>query len=285
MGWVKEALARLEVRASKSRGQNFLQSSHEAERLVKQIGIKSSDTVLEIGPGLGALTGHLLDSALNVYCIEIEESFIGYLDKRFVDQEKKPKFILSDFRDVQLVELKFDPISELKIVSNLPYVFSTDAILWLIKNRTFFKKCSLLVQKEFAERIAAVPNTKAIGSISIHAQFFFDIELGIEIQGGAFYPSTEVSSRQIHLLPKKTLPNLSSPISFFEKTVRASFAMRRKKLANCIAQAFPSLGKAQIEDLLIAIGLSPLIRAENLTVENFCSLSDKLFDLDKAVGD
>ena len=272
MSKVKQLLSELSVRPSKGKGQNFLLSSHDAERLVCSCGISTNDTVLEIGPGLGALTEFINQKANKIICIEIENGFSDFIRNTYPNIE----VINSDFRDIILSNIFNDKIV---LISNLPYVFSSEAIIWLVQNRALIKSASLLVQREFAERIAAAPGTKEYGSITVHTQYYYDIDLGAKISGDAFYPKANVPSQQIHLKPKSNLTKLDAPDEFFEKVVRASFSMRRKKIVNCLISRFENLTKDSVENILSDMCLKLDTRAECLTVDEFCYLANRIYSL------
>lgn len=269
---VKKVLESVGVRPSKQRGQNFLHEKMYCDLLVSSSGISNSDWIIEIGPGLGALTKRIYDKSKSLTCIEIEQSFIAHLHKE-VGADIEVYNI--DFRKFDLSACVSERNQVPKIISNLPYVFSTDAILWLIAHRSCFSQASLLVQKEFAERIASTHGSKSYGSISVHAQFYFDISLGVEVPGTAFHPTTKVPSQQLCIFPKKNSFNLKCAEVFFEKVVRASFSMRRKTLINCISQKL-GLEKAHIEKVLADLQIQPNARAEDLSIQSFCDIADAL---------
>ncbi len=274
MSLLKSTLASLNVKPSKGRGQNFLESRHDAERLVPRKIIAEDKIILEIGPGLGALTEILVEKDKKIYCIEIEEQFVRYLSNKFFKAQNKLTFINEDFRTVDLESYFAD--SKINILSNLPYVFSTEAILWLIKYRKNIASASLLVQKEFAERLASKEGCKAYGSISVHSQFYFDIELGVEVPGTAFFPQAGVPSQQIILNEKINKYALKCSGDFFERVVRASFSMRRKRIANCLKAKFPLIEKHKIDEAIAKTNLSNTARAEELSVDQFCRLAENV---------
>jgi len=274
MSSLKSTLASLNVKPSKGRGQNFLESRHDAERLVPIEILTDDNTILEIVPGLCALTEILIEKNKKICCVEIEDQFVRYLSNKFFNAKEKLDFINADFRTINLSE-QFGE-ERLNILSNLPYVFSTEAILWLIENRKNVESASLLVQKEFAERLASEEGCKAYGSISVHSQFYFDIELGVEVPGTAFFPAAGVPSQQIILKHKVKNYSLSCEEDFFERVVRASFSMRRKRLANCLKSKFPQIEKEKIDQTIEKLNLSSTVRAEELSVAQFCKLADGL---------
>jgi 16S rRNA (adenine1518-N6/adenine1519-N6)-dimethyltransferase len=253
MGWIKDALLELEIRPSKQRGQNFLSSIQDAKTLVREAGLTKGDHVIEVGPGLGAMTQALLEEGVRVDAVEIEPRFVEYLTQKFRDRQYQFTAHLTDFR-------VFDPSllssSSLALVSNVPYVFSTEMLLWMIRYRDYIKKGSLLLQKEFAERVGAPSGSRTYGSLSVFVQLFYSVRLGVQLPGDAFHPKAEVASQQLHLLATDTYFNQVDDIDYFEKVVRASFSMRRKMLLNCLLMKEIISSRNEGENLLSRVGIS-----------------------------
>jgi 16S rRNA (adenine1518-N6/adenine1519-N6)-dimethyltransferase len=159
------------------------------------------------------------------------------------------------------------------VYGNIPYVFSSEIVFHLIANRKHVKQAVMMVQKEFAERLAAPTSTRAYGSISVSAQLFADIELGMIVPGDAFHPPTEVQSRVMKLTflesPRAHVPDYE----FFQVVVRAAFSQRRKKLINSLMSQ-GRWTKDQILRALEVAGISPDVRAETLSVEAFARLTE-----------
>jgi 16S rRNA (adenine1518-N6/adenine1519-N6)-dimethyltransferase len=263
-GREKDTLRDLNVRPSKERGQNFL-IRPEVPIAIAEFGQVPPDAhVVEIGPGTGALTEHLAHFK-NLTLIEIESNFCAHLAEKY----PHATILNADVRGVDLATLG----GELYVFGNIPYVFSSEIVFHLIAHRRSVKQAVMMVQKEFAERLAAPTCTRAYGSISVSAQLFADIELGMIVSGDSFHPPTEVQSRVMKMkfreTPRANVPNYE----FFQVVVRASFAQRRKKLINSLLSQgrWP---KEQILGALVVAGISPDVRAETLSVEGFASLTD-----------
>jgi len=270
MGNISSVLKELNISPSKARGQNFLNSA-DATRLIESSNLSPNLPVVEIGPGLGVMTEVLLRRGFQVYAVEIEQKFVDHLKKIFSSFGERCRIIKSDFRELNLLSICSN---KCQVVSNVPYVFSSEMILWLLENREHISKSSLLLQREFSERIAGVPKTKQYGSLSIHVQAFAEVSMGLVLQGSVFHPPATVESRQLFL---KFYEN-NSPFEIadersLEKVVRASFAMRRKKLSTCLEKAGLVSSKSQAEEILLGMNFTLNVRAEELSVGDFVNLT------------
>jgi len=272
MAWVKDELLKLGIRPSKQRGQNFLSSIQDARLLVREAGVLKGQRVIEIGPGLGTLTQALLEAGAIVEAVEIENRFVDFLNKKFESFKDQFSVTICDFRDYDIA--KSDQIA--KVVSNVPYVLSTEAVMWIIRHRKIVSDASILVQREFAERVSANSGCKSYGSLSVYVQIFAKARLGVFVPGNSFYPSAEVVSQQLHLSFPSPYFDTIDDIVFFEEVLRASFATRRKMLINCLhAKNFIS-SKTEGQDILKTLGLNEKARAEDLAISEFISLAKNL---------
>ena len=260
----KDTLRDLNVRPTKERGQNFLIRPEIPQAIVEFGDVPPDAQVVEIGPGTGALTEYLAGFK-NLTLIEIEPNFCQHLATKYPDA----KIINADVRTVDLSTIG----SDLYVFGNIPYVFSSEIVFHLIRCRTQVKQAVMMVQKEFAERIGASPCTRAYGSITVSAQLFADIELGLIVPGDAFHPPTEVQSRVMKLTFRET-PRAEVPdYEFFQIVVRAAFSQRRKKLPNSLMSQ-GRWTKERVLEALAKAGISPDVRAETLSVETFAALTD-----------
>ncbi len=273
MGNINNILRSINITPSKSKGQNFLNLA-DATRLIDSSNLNKEIPVLEIGPGLGVMTEVLLRRGFNVSAVEVESKFVEYLRREYLSFGDSFKVIHSDFREVKLAEFGG---TQWQVVSNVPYVFSSELLLWLLENRINVSKSSLLLQREFSERIAGVPATKQYGSLSVHVQAFGEVSLGLILEGSVFFPPATVQSRQLHLnFYTDNSPYGEIDEDFMERVVRASFAMRRKKLTSCLEKAGLVDSKAVAEELLVKMNYTASVRAEELSVADFVTLSKVL---------
>lgn len=263
---VKDKLTALGVTPSKGRGQHFLINEEVLNKIIEFGSPAKGEKLVEIGPGLGALTERLLEIG-DVTGIEIEDEFAEALKERY----KNLTVLHNDVREVDFKEIG----ESLTVFGNLPYSFSSDIVLALLEARSSIKRAILLLQKEFAERLSAKPCTRAYGSLSIAVQLWADCELGPTVPGSCFHPPTKVTSQLISLnfLPAPRV-HLNDP-NWFEKIVRASFSKKRKTILNSLS----SSGLFSRERALAALteaGIDPIRRAETLSIQEFSNLAETL---------
>lgn len=255
----------MQHRARKRFGQNFLTCQNTINKIISAAHITEKDNVVEIGPGLGALTYQLLAKLKALTVIEIDNDLVGYL------KEKAPTYAPHELNIIHQDVLTVDIASignPLNIIGNLPYNISTPVLFHLIKHRQTLKSLCFMLQQEVVDRIAAVPNTKAYGRLSVMLQYYFDVEPLFTIPPDAFKPKPKVMSKIVRLVPKESV---DADVSFeqLETVARLAFAHRRKTLKKNLA----SIASAEA---LQKLGIEPDRRAETLTVSEFVTLAKAL---------
>jgi 16S rRNA (adenine1518-N6/adenine1519-N6)-dimethyltransferase len=269
----KDALRRLGIRPNKQRGQNFIIDSSVISEIIAFGQPDHEEHLMEIGPGLGALTEELAKNP-SIILVEIEEGFCKDLEIRF----PAAKVICADIRTVSFDEFG----TKLTIFGNLPYSYSTDILFHLLGQKDYFKRAVLLLQKEFADRVVSEVDKKSYGILSIMAQIQSSFRVGPVIDGDKFLPPTEVKSRLIEMLPRPEALVSPENIGFFEIVVRAAFSKRRKKLVNSMTEGsynstLGSLFSRQVVlNALEECKIDPARRAETLSIEEFIKLSESL---------
>lgn len=256
---IKDKLKKLNVRPQKSKGQNFLYDLDAIRSIVNFGEPTADDKIVEIGPGLGALTTELLSVVDAVTVIEIEEEFCNELSAKFGERIK----IIN--QDVVQVDI---PGENILLYGNLPYSRSSDIIQWVIKLRNV-KRAVFLLQKEFSERIAASPGTKAYGSLTVAVSLWCKATLGPIIGGDKFHPRANVNSQVLRLDFYKE-PKVSVTPNF-ERVVRGAFNQRRKKLFNSLLSS--GFLREEIEQALRFSEIDGGRRAETLSTEEFSDLA------------
>lgn len=249
----------------KSLGQNFLINPHIIQRIIDSCDLKPTDTILEIGPGRGALTDALSQHANNVIAIEKDRGLAGQLKQQF--ENTNVKIIHAD-----ILKYPFDSLTpNMKVVGNLPYNIATPIITKIIANRM---KCDALyatVQLEYGQRITAKPNTKSYGSFSCFVQYHADVKMLFKIKNTAFHPAPRVQScfLQFNLLKKPKNKAKCEDLLF--KIIRSCFGQRRKTIQNSLSGA---MDKQNIPYLLQKLNINPKSRAENLSLEEYIQISN-----------
>jgi 16S rRNA (adenine1518-N6/adenine1519-N6)-dimethyltransferase len=264
----------LKLQAKKSLGQNFLSDEGILRRIADAAKVVAGDTVLEIGPGLGALTKHLLSKDLSkLSAYEVDDRAIELLQKEF----SNPRF---ELRHEDILQANLTAISEdrLRVVGNIPYYITSPIIFKLIDERQHIKDALLLVQLEVAERLTAEPRTKAYGIPTVLTNFFGEVKYLFKVKAGSFRPVPKVDSAVIHINFERGYfhrNNLSIPdgldMKDFQRFVRQVFAMRRKTLRNNL-KAFASEEGVQRMEADATYMKYLGMRAEELLIEDFLKI-------------
>ena len=278
---MKPLLAAYGFHFSKAKGQNFLIAPWVPESIAREAGVQADVGVLEIGPGIGPLTQQLALRAGRVCAVELDERLKDILD-----------VTLEDFSNVEIVwgdVLKLDipalvrqklPGLRPMACANLPY-YITSPILTALLEAECFEAVTVMVQKEVAQRIAARPGTAEYGAFSVFCQYYAEPELLFEVPAHCFLPQPKVTSAVVTLRVRTERPwEIDDPELFF-RVVRASFAMRRKKLSNGLASGFPELGKAGAEAVLAACGFPENVRGETLGIPEFARIAKEIRQREK----
>jgi len=263
-------------RPSKSLGQNFLHDKNILRRIVKLAEIKTGDEVLEIGPGLGALTTFLADDATRVVAIEKDKRLEETLGELFGDRHNVELIfqdaLKADFRE-------FYSGKKLKVVANLPYNISSPILIKLLGVRDIVSSMVVMLQLEIGERICAPPGNKTYGSLSVLLQTFMDVKIEFRVSPECFWPKPRVDSAVLTLLPLKKPRTKVSDEQLFEKVIRAAFSSRRKMIGNSLRSILP---KQSVERVLESSGIDKSRRAETLNIEEFGKLAEEVYLLEKS---
>ena len=264
------------IAAKKSLGQNFLQDDSVIENIVSQSGVNADTDVLEIGPGLGAVTDLLVERARNVVAVEIDDRLYHNLVKKHGHRENFTIFN-QDILETDLSEIVTD---NMIVVANLPYYITTPIITKLVENPCGLKSLTVMVQLEVAKRICADHTQKDYGAISVFSNYHCDTELLFTVPPEAFDPIPKVTSAVMKLTFRDEKAVSPKEEQHFFSVVKAAFANRRKTLANCLMQAF-SLSREEAVGFITSCGLSDTIRGEKLSLSDFCELSNRMVEQGK----
>lgn len=270
----------------KSLGQNFLTDAHVLQYIVDAANLDSHSGVIEIGPGLGALTEGLAERAQKVVAIELDNRLIPVLQDMFYDQSNV-EIVHDDALKIdfaQLITDKFESCSQVNVVANLPYYVTSPILVKLLESSLSLTNIVVMIQKEVADRILARPGSKTYGSLSVFAQYFSEPSKVVQVPSHVFVPRPQVDSMVIKLSIRSVPPVPVEDEAFFFQVVRASFAKRRKTLLNSLSSSLPfQLEKKRLEELIHSIGIDPGCRGEMLSMESFAQLSNIL--LQEQAGD
>ena len=277
IGVMKPLLAEHGFHFSKAKGQNFLIARWVPEQIAERAGINEQTGVLEIGPGIGPLTQQLALRAGKVCAVELDRRLAPILALT-VGEFDNLEIIWDDVlkQDVAaLVKEKFAGLRPMAC-ANLPY-YITSPILTALLEAECFDGVTVMVQKEVAQRIAAKPGTADYSAFTVFCQFYGKPEILFDVPAHCFLPQPKVTSAVVTIRVHKECPWQVADKDTFFRTVRASFAMRRKKLQNGLAAGFPELGKEGAGQVIAACGLSENVRGETLDIGQFVALANEIY--------
>lgn len=270
-------LSKYNISANKSLGQNFLINDDVIEKIVESANIEKEDLVIEIGPGLGTLTRRLLEKAKKVIAIELDKRMIKILNDRF-SLYNNFELINEDVLKVNLKEIinkEKENIKQVKIVANLPYYITTPIVMKLLEDKLDIESITVMVQKEVAKRLTALPGSKLSGAITYAVNYYCESNEIINVPNSSFIPEPEVESEVIKLNLRKECPVKLENEEMFFKLIKASFMQRRKTLINGISNS-GLMNKEEIKDLLIKVGLNEKTRGEDLNMQDFANIANAI---------
>lgn len=260
-------------------GQNFLIDTHVLNKIVRAAGVTKSDCVLEIGPGIGTLTQYLLEAAREVIAVEIDKTLIPILSDTLSAYDNIT-VINEDILKVDINKLVMEKNNgkPVKIVANLPYYITTPIIMGLFEAHVPMESITVMVQKEVADRMQAGPGTKDYGALSLAVQYYAKPYIAANVPPNCFIPRPNVGSAVICLTLHEEKPVNVLDEALLFKIIRASFNQRRKTLANGLNNNSEiTLTKELIQESIDELGVSPTIRGEALTLEQFATLSNIIY--------
>lgn len=273
-----EVLKKYQFNFQKRYGQNFLIDSHILEKIIEAAEVTKDDCVLEIGPGIGTMTQYLAEHAREVVAVEIDRSLIPILEDTLSAYDNVT-VINEDILKVDIAALAKERNGgrPIKVVANLPYYITTPIIMGLFESHVPLSSITIMVQKEVADRMQSGPGTKDYGALSLAVQYYAKPEVMMHVSPGCFIPKPNVGSAVIRLTRYETNPVSVGNEEHLFALIRAAFNQRRKTLVNSLGNAGNlHVTKEEVLSALETLNLSPTIRGEALTLEQFAALSDLL---------
>ena len=261
---------------SKAKGQNFLIAPWVPESIVREAGVDSAAGVLEIGPGIGPLTQQLCLNAAKVCAVELDNRLKPILELT-VGEFDNLEIVWNDVLKLDVPALIKEKFGDLRPMAcaNLPY-YITSPILTALLEAECFDSVTVMVQKEVAQRIAAAPGSADYSAFTVFCQYYAEPELLFDVPAHCFLPQPKVTSAVIQLRVRKERNwDILDQNTFF-RVVRASFAMRRKKLSNGLASGFPELGKTGAAEVIEAAGFDANVRGETLSIPEFAQIANEI---------
>lgn len=272
-------IGKYEFKFKKKFGQNFLTDGNILKKIIDVAGLNKNVSVIEVGPGIGALTEHLARSAGNVIAYEIDNTLIPILEEVMAPYENV-KIINEDIlkADVKAMIASEMPEAEIAVVANLPYYITTPILMGLIEARLPIDRYIVMMQLEVARRLSARPGTKDYNALSIAVQYYCDVFIAIEVPRNVFIPAPNVDSAVVVLKRKKVPAVEVLDEVFFMALVHACFKQRRKTLLNNLSAYFEGLTKEEITHMLLKVDVQPNVRGEALSIEEFAKIADVFYE-------
>ncbi|MCF8552372.1 MAG: 16S rRNA (adenine(1518)-N(6)/adenine(1519)-N(6))-dimethyltransferase RsmA [Candidatus Planktophila sp.] len=265
---IRELAAQLDLKPSKSLGQNFVIDSNVCTKIVRTAGVTSDDIALEIGPGLGSLTLAMLEVAKSIIAVEIDSRLARQLPITVAQHFEHPENLTVINMDALAVnEL---PVAPTVLVANLPYNVSVPVLLHLLEKFPTLRTGVVMVQAEVADRLAAKPGGKEYGIPSVKAAWWADVKNVGTVSRSIFWPAPNVDSKLVGFTRRETAGSEESRAKVFT-IIDAAFAQRRKMLRSALSSLYGSSSAA--EAILIKAGIDPTLRGEALQVESFCKIA------------
>ncbi len=267
------------IKANKKLGQNFLIDDQALQDIANGADIQEKDLVIEIGPGLGSLTKILLEKARKVICVELDKKMINILHSRFI-MFSNLEIINQDILKLDLKDLisqereKDNEIQNVKVVANLPYYITTPIIMKLIENNLGIESITVMIQKEVADRLIAIPGTKEAGAITYTVYYYTEPTKIREVENSCFIPAPEVTSEVIKLKIRECPAVQVKDVRVMFNIIKSAYMQRRKNIVNALTNVGVFKTKEQGIQMLKKLGLREDIRAEKLSIEDFARLTD-----------
>ena len=273
---MKPLLASHGFHFSKAKGQNFLIASWVPQQIAEDAGVDETAGVLEIGPGIGPLTQQLCLRAKKVVACELDERLKPILELT-VGEFDNLEIIWNDVLKTDVKGLVAEKFAGLRPMAcaNLPY-YITSPILSALLEAECFESVTVMVQKEVAQRIAAKPGTADYSAFTIFCNYYAEPEILFDVPAHCFMPQPKVTTAVIQLKVRENRPWQIDDEEVFFRAVKASFAMRRKKLTNGLASGFPELGKTGAAEVIEACGMDVNVRGETLSIEEFALIANEI---------
>ena len=267
------------IHANKSLGQNFLINEEVINQIIEKAEIDEKDLVIEIGPGLGTLTSRLLEKSGKVICVELDDRMITILNDRF-KLYNNFELIHDDILKVDLDKIikenlfKNNNIKKIKIVANLPYYITTPIIMKLLEEKLNITSITVMIQKEVADRLIAVPGDKNAGAITYSVYYYAEAEKVLDVENNSFIPEPSVTSTVIKLnIRKEPVIQIKDEKLMF-KIIKQAFMQRRKTLVNALSNMDIFKSKEEIIKMLEDLNINTKVRGEALTIEQYAQITN-----------
>lgn len=277
-------LDKYNIRANKGLGQNFLINEEVIEKIIEAGDIKEDELVIEIGPGIGTLTKFLIEKAKKVICIELDTKMINILNDRFKFYDNIDivygDILKVDISKIIKEEKEKQDIKKVKVIANLPYYITTPIIMKLLEEKLELDSIIVMIQKEVADRLVAIPGSRETGAITYTVYYYTEGEKILEVPNSSFIPEPEVTSEVIKLnIRSKPYVDVQNEEVLF-RIIKCAFMQRRKNLLNALTNTKVFLNKEEGIKILNRLNIDLNSRAENLKLEDYANITHEILKKD-----
>jgi len=273
----KILLRRLNLRPRKAWGQHFLLHPHQARRIVTALDLRGEETVVEIGPGLGALTVFLAQEARQVVALERDPALAQFLEEELLPQNPQVRILCQNALTFDFLECSRESGRPLAVAGNLPYQITSPLLFKLMEAKAAVSRAVLMMQQEVGDRLLSSPGAKDYGVLSVLIQYHFSLERLFSLGPANFYPPPQVDSVVLRLTPREPVSSARDE-ALLSRVVKAAFAHRRKTLNNTLINPAATFGLApeNLRAILTALDIDPGRRGETLSVAQFVAVSNAI---------
>ncbi len=274
-----EILEKFNISPTKKFGQNFLIDMNILKKIVTSANITKDTLVIEVGPGIGALTEQLAQKAGQVISIEIDAFLIPILNESLKEYDNV-KIVNQDVLKTDISDLikQFPKYSDIAVVANLPYYITTPIIMMFLETNTSINRLILMMQKEVANRLKADVKTKEYNSLSITIQYYMNISKVTDVSHNSFHPKPAIDSTVVKLERLNEPPITTACEKNYFQLIRNSFVQRRKTLINNLLASYKDINRNTFENIFAKLDIPLQIRADNLTMQQYAKLADELLN-------
>ena len=280
IGKIRQQMLEKGISFKKKYGQNFLSNGDILSRISESVSGSPECGILEIGAGAGTLTAYLADSYKKVAAVEIDSDLIPLLEENLADFDNV-SIICEDIMKTDpraLVDEHLSECDEIAVCANLPYYITTPIIMLLLESGIDFSSITVMIQKEVADRLTALPGTADYGAITASCAYYGKAKKLFSVPAGNFTPPPKVDSAVVRIkLYGDDKPVRPADEKTMFSVISAAFAQRRKTLSNALSAAMPDVGKENVSFLLESIGIDPSVRGETLSVSQFSEIADAVY--------
>lgn len=277
---ISEITSKYDFRFKKDLGQNFLTDENIVLKIVDALELKNDEVVLEVGPGMGSLTQKLADRAYKVYAVEIDSRAVEMLNETLSEYDNieiiNKDILKTDLNDILKEEIEDG--RKIKFISNLPYYITSPILMKVLEDKICFESIVVMIQKEVATRLNAKVNSKDYSSFTIAVDYYAEVQRLFNVPKTVFVPMPKVDSTVLRLIPRKKEGIDVDNEELFFKVLRAAFLNRRKMAFNSLANGL-KIEKELLKTALLNSGLDEKVRAENISIEKFATLSNEINSL------